>query len=668
MVGRLGSTARSLNRPGRMRKSLVLGIALSFLVVALLTGTSGRASAAPSQGSSGTPMPYQFASVPDPTAVAATPGQLLVLSGCTEVLSVPASGGTPQPFATLESPSKKCTEGAIAISPGLGNYPAGQVYVLVGSSLYIIPAGGGGPDPVNGTTVPSNLSGNYAGLTFDYFGAFGYGLLATGGSGGNIYSISPAGTPHWLGSVGTYVEGPTVTPSTFGTTVDGTLLMAAEGKSTLYSFAPDGSVRTFGSWKNSEAVSIVPGLACSYSTSGDAYFVADSGDNALRGFPLSQLQSFGAASVVGQGLVLSEYKGLGVGLLNPTTGATSQLVGLSGTLEGAAYVTCPVGITQTFDPSSPNGALSNADLIGFDPATGELVAANRSANPEDPSQVFFVYCTVQGCSLEQKTTTVGGDPAAVAYDPQTDELFVANNGSDNLTILDGTHPTGPSLGSVPTGTGPDAVVYSPTNNKLYVANYGNQNLSVYSEPNNVFSNSIIVLTGNPYGMVYDPIDQNVYVVGNVGATGTLWEIHGFSVVGSLSFTAATLGLPSGSNATAVTVNTSSGLLYVTLSQANAVAIVDPGFTSAPPSLVTTVPVGTDPKGIAYNPANGLVLVSNFEDGTIGIIQGQTMVATISLGAGSDPGVLVYDPVTEYVYLTANYSVPDPRIILGAGGG
>ena len=661
-VGGSGRFARSWYRSEGMRKSLVLGIALSFLAVALLTGASGRASAAPSGGTSGTGVAYQFASVPDPTAVAATPGHLLVLSGCSAVYSVPAGGGTPSSIATLPHAPNKCPEGAMAISSGLGNYPADEVYVLVGSYLYMFPAGGGS---VTYESVPSNLSGAYAGLTFDYFGAFGYALLATGGHSGSVFSISPTGTPNWLGSVGTYVEGPTVTPSNFGTTVGGTLLMAAEGKSTLYSLAPNGSVQTFGSWKNSEAVSVVPGLACTYSTSGDAYFVADSGDNALLGFSLSTLQSLSSVPLVGQGLVLSEYKGLGVGLLNPGTGVTTPLVGLSGTLEGAAYVTCPVGIAQTFNPSTGNSVLTSPDLIGFDPASGQLVGADPTGAP---NQVFFVYCAVQGCSYNG-TANVGNDPTAVAYDPQTDELFIANRGSNNLTILDASNPTAPTLGSIPTGAAPDAVVYSPTNNKLYEANYGNENVSVYSEPSNLFSNNIITLqpAGNPSGMVYDPLDGNTYVVGNADGIGTVWEIHAFAEVGSLSFSAGTPGVPSGSNATGIAVDSSSGQLYVTLSAANTVAIVAPGFTTGPPTLVTTVPVGADPTGIAYDAYRDLVLVTNFEDSTIGILQGHTMVAVIPLGTDADPSILVYDPVTQLVYVAANYSVPDPRIILGAGG-
>ncbi len=647
----------------------MLGIAFSFLAVAFLAGGSGLASAAPSQGASGTSGSALYATVPNPTAVAVTPTQLMVLSGCSAVYSIASPGAAPVLVATLTGAPNKCPEGAIAISPGLGNYPAGQAYVLVGSSLYTIPAG-----TVNGArtgiAVPSNLSGTYAGLTFDYFGAFGYGLLATGGHNGNIYLISPGSPPAftWLGSIGTYVEGPTVTPSNFGATVDGTLLMAAEGKSTFYSFAPSGGVQTFGSWKDSEAVSVVPQLACSYT--GYSYFVVDNADNALLGFSQATLQAASSSSIAGQALVLSEYKGVGVGLMNPTTGATSSLIPLSGTLEAAAYVTCAVGVTQTFDPAtapSGNSALTSPDLIGYDPVNGQLVGADPGA----PNQVFFVYCAAQGCAYKG-AAPAGTDPAAVTYAPKDNALYVANNGSDSITVLDATNPTTAPAPVAPIANGApqDAIVYSPTNSKLYVASYSSPTISVYSVPDNLFSNSLVSLqpAGHPYGMVYDPVGNDVYVVGNSGGTGIVWQIHAFEVVASLSFSAATLGGASGSNATAIAVDSSTGLLYVTLSAANRVAIIAPGNSSAstPPTLVGTVAVGTDPTGIAYNAANGLVFVSNYEDGTIGIIQGQTQVATIPLGPGADPGMLVYDPVTQYVYVAANYAVPDPRIILGTG--
>lgn len=659
-----GRGNRSPSGHGRLRIRASWAVALIACVVlgALLVGASGPAAAAPSGGST---LPT-FATVPSPIAVSATTTALLALSSssCTTLYSIAADHSVTT-YNSIPTTVKKCNEAALAVSPGLGGFPAGEVYVLESDgSVYAIP-----PSLGMGTLIYSGstyLAGTYLGLAFDYTGSFGYALIATGGKAGNVVAITPditsttpassssAYSPAYLASFGAYVEGPAVAPSTY-TGYSGSLVVASEGNANVYTLAPGSSAPGAFStqWKNSEAVSFVPTLACSYSGTGDSYFIADTSGNAVLGIPSSTFAGFSNSA-----LLLSEYKGVGVDVV-PATGSTTSVLPIPGTLDGASYVACPIGVTQKIDLSSSGLGGSqgttidpNMNLIGFDPAQGWLVGTDPFNVPDS---VFFVD-GVSGNLISQ--VAVGLNAASVAYSPKTGTLYLAGttpSGEGYLTLLNAT--TLQPLGPVPTllveqNAGALAAVFNNQNTKLYVA-CQNGNVDVFSLTNNPFpnQNQFVALPSGavPTGIVADPVDGNVYVVGNVdGSHGYVWEIHAFDLVGTLAV---------GSDAVAIDVNPSSGVLYVALEGSNAVVFVGVG------DVLTGLAVDiASPVGVAYNARSGYLYVDS-STGSMTIFDGTSTVATFSLG--TSPGALVYDPVNGIVYVCAY--VPDPRIILGTSG-
>ena len=624
-----------LSRSRRGGRTALVGTAVLLLLgMALLVGTTGAASAQPASTATGiTP----FASLSSPSAVAATPTELLALSStsCTSVYSIGATGAV-SVFATLQGSFKKCDESALAISSGLGNFPAGEVYVLQSGELFEIPSGGS-TSPVSPALLLPNLTGTYVGLTFDYYGAFGYALLASGGKIGSVVAISPTNQLTNVGNFGLPVEGAAVAPLGFGS-VGGDLLVASEGHPRLYAMAPNGSTQLFSSWPNPETVSFVPNLACSFSTTGNSYFVADASANSILAYPSSTF-----TSVRGSGLVLGEFKGAGVAELL-SSGATSPLISIAGTLEGAAYVACPIGVSQSIDLKTQSLDTSGLNLIGFDPATQELVGANPVGAPDQIVLLNGLTGAYEG------QVPVGTSPSSVAYHPEQNQLFVANSGSSNVTILDAS--TFVSEGSLPTGTGtqPVALLVDPSTELLYVANGGTgpASLSVYQLDDMDDGAHSTALSGAPIGLVLDPIDGHVYVAGNVNGAGTVWEFAAGSYLSQITLSSSLSG---------IAVNSTSGLLYVALPNANELQFLTPGN---PPALgaVVTVP---SPVGVAFDIASGLVYVSS-SNGEMYVLSGTVVVATFE--AGQNPGPLVYDPASQFVYWAADVSNPDPRIILG----
>src|SRR5713226_2011332 len=77
------------------------------------------------------------------------------------------------------------------------------------------------------------------------------------------------------------------------------------------------------------------------------------------------------------------------------------------------------------------------------------------------------------------TIPAGANPLAAAVNPVTNKIYVANQGSNNVTVIDGANPTKtPPPPPVPAGTNPAGVAVNPVTNKIYVANQGSNNVTV----------------------------------------------------------------------------------------------------------------------------------------------------------------------------------------------
>ena len=81
-------------------------------------------------------------------------------------------------FATLFNRPALPSEEYIAISPGLGGFPASYVYVVQGTNIVQVT-----PDGLTVTvftTIPL-LPCNHNGITFDHVGTFGFDMIITAG-------------------------------------------------------------------------------------------------------------------------------------------------------------------------------------------------------------------------------------------------------------------------------------------------------------------------------------------------------------------------------------------------------------------------------------------------------------------------------------------------------
>ncbi|HWU37189.1 MAG TPA: YncE family protein, partial [Candidatus Acidoferrum sp.] len=212
------------------------------------------------------------------------------------------------------------------------------------------------------------------------------------------------------------------------------------------------------------------------------------------------------------------------------------------------------------------------------------------------------------------TVPVGVHPQAVAINPVTNKIYVANMGDGSVTVIDGVtnHPTGVYTG----GGDPYAVAVNSETNTIYVANLGGT-VSVIDGATNWFIN--VPVGRYPDAVAVNPVSNLIYVT-NYG-DGTVSVIDG-----AHNTIVATVVVGDGPGSIAVDPVTNA--IYV----ANSVTGTVSAFNGVD-RLVTTVPVRSSPYAVVLNPTTNRVYVANSGDGTVSVIA----------GLNSDP--LQFIPVT-----------------------
>lgn len=111
----------------------------------------------------------------------------------------------------------------------------------------------------------------------------------------------------------------------------------------------------------------------------------------------------------------------------------------------------------------------------------------------------------------------GTGEMAMAYDPSTGNIYVADSGSNNVTVIADTTDT--VVATIPVGVSPQYAVFDPTNGDIYVSNANSSNVSVISGNTNRVVASIPLPDLSPEQGAYDPGDQYLYFVSRFDSTG-----------------------------------------------------------------------------------------------------------------------------------------------------
>ncbi|CAG0933418.1 PE-PGRS family protein PE_PGRS18 [Thermoflexales bacterium] len=277
---------------------------------------------------------------------------------------------------------------------------------------------------------------------------------------------------------------------------------------------------------------------------------------------------------------------------------------------------------------------------------------------------------------------VQNSPYAIAVNPVTGKVYVVNNGSNSVTVINGvTH----SKTTVGVGTYPQAIAVNPVTNKVYVANYfsvtiidgvtqaitnvntdaiQSRAVAVNSVTNKVYvanydSNTVTVLDGatllttainvgdRPIALAVNPVTNKIYIV-NYGSSNV-------TVLDGATLLATTVAV--GAQPVAVSVDPATNKIYVASYNSNTVTVIN-GITNG----TTTVAVGTNPQAVAVNPVTHKVYVANYNSNTVTVIDsGTNLTTTVTVGA--NPRAVAVNAVTNKIYVT-NYTGNTVTVIDG----
>ncbi|MGD0183265.1 MAG: YncE family protein, partial [Terriglobales bacterium] len=132
--------------------------------------------------------------------------------------------------------------------------------------------------------------------------------------------------------------------------------------------------------------------------------------------------------------------------------------------------------------------------------------------------VLGLMCAALSLSADAQavvaTVAAGTNPQAVAVNPVTNKIYVANynygntNGNSNVTVIDGATN---SATTVAVGPNPDAVTVNPNTNMIYVAN-GNSSSGTVTVIDGATNNTTTVAAGgDPIAFAVNAVTNQIYV-------------------------------------------------------------------------------------------------------------------------------------------------------------
>ncbi|TAL58254.1 MAG: YncE family protein [Bacteroidetes bacterium] len=215
------------------------------------------------------------------------------------------------------------------------------------------------------------------------------------------------------------------------------------------------------------------------------------------------------------------------------------------------------------------------------------------------------------------TIPVGSRPIAVAFNPVTLKVYVANLVSDNLSVIDAESLTETVGSPLPTGQDPIGVGIHPISGEIYIANSLGDSVTVYDAFDTLVT-TIPAVGQYPVSVTYNPSNGFMYAVAT--NTNDIHQIH--PVTHTISDTIAVGNKPYNSF-----FDTANNFLYVQNRNDNTLTVI-----KSDNSIVATLNLGEQNIGGAFNGFNNSIYVSDTSNNTINVIGYLQVSSTISISS------------------------------------
>ena len=316
----------------------------------------------------------------------------------------------------------------------------------------------------------------------------------------------------------------------------------------------------------------------------------------------------------------------------------------------AAAAGAPVTLATTVAVGTqPNG-------VAVDPTTHTAYVANRGSN---------TVSVLNGADQGTATIPVGKGPGGIAVNPATHRVYVADRDDGTIAVIDGA--TNQVVDTIAVGAHPESVAVDSSTNTVYVADEGtitagNPNGTVHAidgKTDHVMASAAVGgERSEPHGLAVDPATHHVFVGYSTPSSDAAAMLDGASLQ---TLATALLGNPP----FAVALDPPTHRLYVTLTNVPQVQVLDVSAIPAFQGNPATIRVGANPSGVAADPASQTVYVANAGDNTIAVIDASSNQVTGTVPVGTRPWAVAVDPTTHTVYV-ANQDSNDVTILNGVG--
>lgn len=281
-----------------------------------------------------------------------------------------------------------------------------------------------------------------------------------------------------------------------------------------------------------------------------------------------------------------------------------------------------------------------ANINSIDP-TG--IACNPSVHEVYVAEDGYLQVISDRENKEIAHGHTGSYPEGVAFVGGEDEVFVANSGSNNVSVI--STSSFRTVANISVGTYPLSVLYDPTEGLVFVANSGSNNMSVISEISNKVGSSIE--TGvDPAAMADDPGKGSIYV----GLVDSRMAVY------SVSTLRQTALFWIGFSPVAIAYDSAMGELFV--ASINGVVSVISARTN---TIVANIAVGESPDGLVYDAAKGEIFVANQGSDNLSVISDSTNRVSTSIPVATEPSALAYDPQSGEIFV-ADFSTENVSVV------
>jgi YVTN family beta-propeller protein len=239
------------------------------------------------------------------------------------------------------------------------------------------------------------------------------------------------------------------------------------------------------------------------------------------------------------------------------------------------------------------------------------------------------------------TISVGDGPLAVAVNPATNLIYVANYLSDDVSVIEGETSTAlPDTISV--GERPRSVAVNSITNRIYVPSSFSSDVSVIDGQDN--SVLTVPVGGSPGSVAVNPATNHVYL--GIGAGVAVMDGTTHSVLDTI---------PLSDGPWSLAVNPATNRIYALDAPDNRLSVIDGATHDV---LATTSFLCSQPSALAVNHRTNRIYVTCYLSGGVKVIDGSTNTVIATIGGGypipqiPEPSAVAVDHQTNRIYVTS----------------